>query len=100
MARIPAKLKKDPIAEATFDLRFTSGDLPEVVVGALAAHWKGFTAQRLPIADVPATIREQDQTFRYQPIIELRSSDHSRLVKIGNTCCPIMRFAPIRGGRP
>jgi uncharacterized protein (TIGR04255 family) len=85
MARIPRKLKNDPIVEALFELRFTSSEISEVVVGKLASweQWKGFTKQRLPLGDVPATIREQDPNLVYQPVLQLEQSEGKHIVKIG-----------------
>jgi uncharacterized protein (TIGR04255 family) len=84
MARIPRKLKNDPIVEALFELRFTSSEISEVVVGKLASweQWKRFTKQRLPVADVPTTMREQDPNLIYQPVLQLQS-EGNRVVKIG-----------------
>jgi len=97
MARIPVKLKKDPIAEAIFEIRFTSGGLPEVVVGTLAAHWEGFIPQRLAAADIPATIRTQDPNLQYQPLLELRRSECPRLIKIGEKMLSYHALPPYPG---
>jgi uncharacterized protein (TIGR04255 family) len=85
MARIPRKLKRDPIVEALFELRFTSSEISEIVVGKLASweQWKGFTAQRLPLADMPVTVRENDPNLAHQPVLQLQRSDGGRVVKIG-----------------
>jgi uncharacterized protein (TIGR04255 family) len=97
MASLPRKLKKDPIAEAIFDIHFTCRDLPEVVVGLLASHWKGFTAQRLPVAEIPQAIRKVDPNFQYQPLMELRRSGHPRVVKIGEQVLSYHALAPYPG---
>jgi uncharacterized protein (TIGR04255 family) len=83
MARIPRKLKKDAIAEVIFEVRFTSGALPELVTANLAARWKAFVPQRLPLADVPPSLRMQDSNFKFQPVLELRQNDKRRIVRIG-----------------
>lgn len=81
----PGRLEPDAILEALVEVRFESPDLPEVVVGRLtdAAHWSTYQQSRLPVADVPQTIRESDLDFRYQPIIELRRPDGLRAARIG-----------------
>jgi uncharacterized protein (TIGR04255 family) len=85
MARIPRKLKDDPIVEALFELRFTSSEISEVVVGKLASweQWKHFGTQRLPVADIPATMREQDPNLALQPVLQLQQKDGKRIAKIG-----------------
>ncbi len=75
MSDLPLKLKNDPISEAVFEVRFTSSVLPELVVGGLAAHWKGLTAQRFPAAEIPPAIRRADPNLQFQPLMELRSTD-------------------------
>lgn len=85
MARIPRKLKIDPIAEALWEVRFASNDISEVVIGKLASReeWRQFRSQRLPFADIPAAIREADPNLAAQPTLQLQSGDDRRIVKIG-----------------
>jgi uncharacterized protein (TIGR04255 family) len=85
MARIPRKLKIDPIVEALWEVRFASNDIPEVVVGKLASReeWKSFKSQRLPVADIPTALREADPELSMQPTLQLQRGDDRRLVKIG-----------------
>jgi uncharacterized protein (TIGR04255 family) len=99
MAKIPKKLKKDAIFQAIFDIRFTSRDLPEVVVGKLAGHsrWKGWDVQRLAFADIPTTIRQQDPTLQFQPLFELRDRSGARLVRVGDRSLSCHALAPYPG---
>lgn len=99
MTRIPRKLKNDPIIEALFELRFTSSDIPEVVVGKLASweQWKGFASQRLPLADIPVTMREQDPNLIHQPVLQLQRNDGKRLVKIGPRAISYHALPPYPG---
>jgi uncharacterized protein (TIGR04255 family) len=84
-AEYPEKLRDDCIVEAICELRFDTSELAEVVVGRLtdAAPWKSFSQHRLPFADVPAPIRGADVNLKFQPILELRNDDSSRLVRVG-----------------
>jgi uncharacterized protein (TIGR04255 family) len=85
MVRIPKKLKNPPIVEALFDIRFTSKEVPEIVLGRLASFeaWKGFKAVRLPFADVPAALRDNDPNLTHQPLWQLESTDGKRILKVG-----------------
>jgi uncharacterized protein (TIGR04255 family) len=85
MTRIPRRLKNDPIVEALFELRFTSTDIAEVILGKLASceEWRNSGIQRLPLADVPAAIRENDPNLAYQPVLQVNHREGTRLIKIG-----------------
>jgi uncharacterized protein (TIGR04255 family) len=102
MPALPNKLKKDAIAEALCELRFEcqeSTSLPEIVVGRLAEfqEWSHFQKVRLPTFDIPAPIRSQDSTFKYQPLLELRETNPPRLAKIGANVLSYHRLAPYPG---
>jgi uncharacterized protein (TIGR04255 family) len=99
MVRIPPKLKNDPIVEALFEVRFTSDDIPEVTIGKLAScpNWTDFSNQRLPLADVPATIREHDPNLAYQPVLQLQRPDGMRVIKIGPRVLSYHTLGPYPG---
>jgi uncharacterized protein (TIGR04255 family) len=96
MAHVPEKLKKDAIAEAVFEVRFTSRDLSEVFVGRLAGRWDAFAPQRLPVADIPASLRAQDANLQHVPFLELRGQQ-PRLVKIGERVLSYHALPPYPG---
>jgi uncharacterized protein (TIGR04255 family) len=85
MVRIPSKLKNDPIVEALFEVRFTSSDISEITIGKLASfpNWANSSSQRLPFADIPAGIRENDPNLAHQPVLQLQRADNARVIKIG-----------------
>jgi uncharacterized protein (TIGR04255 family) len=83
MVRIPRELKNDPIVEALYEVRFTSDEITEVVLGKLASNWKEFKTTRLPLAEVPSPLREQDPNLAHQPLWQLQATDGSRLIKFG-----------------
>ncbi len=102
MSATPKKLTKDAIAEALFDVRFEceeSVSLPEIVIGKLAEFeaWRDFKKVRLPVSEIPATIRSQDPSLKNQPVLELREMNGSRLVKIGVNVLSFHRLAPYPG---
>ena len=77
MPVLPEKLKNDAIAEAVCEVRFEceeSVSLPEIVVGRLAEFetWRDYQKVRLPISDIPVSIRYQDPNLKNQPVLELR----------------------------
>lgn len=85
MNTLPTKLKDDFIVEALCQIQFVSDDLAEVVVGRATDYWgkKGYVAERLPIADIPAPIRQADPNLRFQPTIQLRAKQGPNLIRIG-----------------
>jgi uncharacterized protein (TIGR04255 family) len=99
MARIPKRLKRDPIVEAILEIRFKSEDVSEVVVGKLAAHsaWGTGTTVRLPVADIPEPIRSQDPTLQSQPILELRPASGGRIIKVGERVVSYHAVKPYPG---
>jgi uncharacterized protein (TIGR04255 family) len=101
MAKRPKKLKKDGIVEALFEVRFTTPALPEVYVGRLvsgvASFEAGMVIERLPIADLPPPIRRADPNLAYQPTLQLRSSNGSRLGRIGESVISWHELQPYPG---
>lgn len=85
MNTLPTKLKDDFIVEALCQVQFVSDDLPEVIIGRATDFWvkRGYVAERLPIADIPAPIRQADPNLRFQPIIQLRENQSPNLIRIG-----------------
>lgn len=85
MVALPSKLRKDPVVEALLEVRFDSAELEEVLIGKLAsiATWKSFPSSRLPVADIPAPLRQVDPNLKFQPLLERRSPDGTRVIKIG-----------------
>lgn len=85
MNTLPSKLKDDAIIEALCQIQFVSDDLPEVIIGRATDFWvkSGYVAERLPIADIPAPIRQADPNLRFQPTIQLREKQGPNLIRIG-----------------
>jgi len=83
---VPEKLKDDAIVEALCEIRFDCSEVPERVIGRLSDHeeWTAFSIERLPVSDIPAPVRAQDATLKFQPVLQLRSDDGSYLIKIGS----------------
>ena len=82
---LPERIDPDAILEALVEFRFEHAELPEAIVGRLldAPLWSDYSQVRLPTADIPQPIRENDPNLRYLPIIELRKNDTTRTAKVG-----------------
>lgn len=82
----PKKLKDDSIVEAVCHLQFEPSEVSEIVIGRLSDEqaWETYLRDRLPVADIPAPVRSADTNLRFEPLLQLRAKDGSRLVKIGD----------------
>src|SRR2546426_10312114 len=96
---VPRKLKNDALVEALLEIRFDTPTIPEVLLGRLADHaaWKGFQQRRLPIAEIPAAIRQTDRNLRYSPLFELADPERNRLVRIGEHVLSYNQLRPYVG---
>jgi len=99
MGDLPRKLKKDAVAEALLEVRFDSTELGELVVGKLASHemWRSFPSSRLPLADIPAPVRQADPNLAHQAVLERRNPDVTRVVKIGDRVFSYHALPPYPG---
>jgi uncharacterized protein (TIGR04255 family) len=99
MPNLPKKLKQDAIVEAVLEIRFEHQNVPEVVVGRLAAasEWAGYQTVRLPIAELPAGVREADPDLKYQPIIQLQRPTPGEIVRIGPRTLSMHVLSPYPG---
>ncbi len=82
----PTKLKHDAIIEVVFEFRFSCDELPEIVIGRLAdrEEWKDFHKIKLPLADIPASIRQGDPNIKYDAVLQLSNKPGDRLVRVGS----------------
>ena len=66
--KMPVRLKKEPLIEAVWETRFTSEKqnvadlLPGLIYQAIPGRYQNIV--RLPVADIPAPIAEQDPNLR------------------------------------
>lgn len=79
--RIPARLKKEPLLEAIWEIRFSGGKSPvaDLLPGMLFKSFPGKygTASKLPVADIPAPVIEHDPNLRYVPKIRLEGANQT-----------------------
>ncbi len=83
--KIPIRLKKEPLIEAIWEIRFTGtkpsiGDLlPGIIFKAFPEKYPNLV--RLPSAEIPSQIVERDPNFRYIPRVRLEGGNQA--VQIG-----------------
>lgn len=75
----PKKLGKEPIVEAVFEVRLAEGGkypLSAIFPGAARMAFQNdiHRISKLPIADIPAPIREAQEEMRYQPVISIEEN--------------------------
>jgi uncharacterized protein (TIGR04255 family) len=99
MIDIPGKLKQDAIVEAVAEIRFEHSLVQELVIGRLAAsrEFSDYSSARLPIADLPLAIRENDPNLRFQPTLQLQRQSPGEVLKIGPRVISIHNLAPYIG---
>lgn len=99
MVEAPKKLKQDAIVEAVAQIQFEHSLVSEVVVGKLTASpaWAGYTPVRLPFADFPAGLRDNDPNLRFQAIIQLQRPAPGELIQIGPRSITVHHLAPYDG---
>lgn len=73
MKSLPKKLKKEPLIDAVFEVRFTStfpagGVLPGLIFGGLKGDKK---IEQLPLLQLPQGIRDADPNLRFAPLNRL-----------------------------
>lgn len=73
MQSLPKKLKKEPLIDAVFEVRFTSafpagGLLPGLLFGKLVGDRK---LEQLPLSQFPQVMRDADSNLRFGPLSRL-----------------------------
>ncbi|MEQ6343010.1 MAG: TIGR04255 family protein [Gammaproteobacteria bacterium] len=73
MMKLPTKLKKEPLIDAVFELRFTSVvPASSILPGILFSQLNGDKSiERLGAADLPKQVRDADPNLQYAPIIRI-----------------------------
>jgi len=97
--RIPVRLRKEPLLEAIWEIRFTGAKSPvsDLLPGMLFKLFSGKygKASKLPVADIPALLVEQDPNLRYVPKIRLEGAD--QIVQVGDRVVSLNRRRPYSG---
>lgn len=102
MGRVPKKLKKEPLIEAVWELRFepkeesTAEILAGIIYNSLRHEYPKIV--RLPAADIPRPIARVDPVLRYAPTIRLESVSASPFaVQIGDRVVSLNNRRPYKG---
>lgn len=97
--KIPVRLKKEPLLEAVWEMRFTTTKtsvaelLPGLIYKSLPGKYPKIV--RLPAADIPAPIIEHDPNLRHVPKIRLEGGNHA--VQIGEHVVSLSCRRPYSG---
>ena len=72
--KLPIKLKKEPLCDAVFEVRFSSATpVASILPGIFYSKLEGKkTIQRLPAAELPQQIRDSDPNLQYAPVMRIR----------------------------
>lgn len=80
--RLPARLTREPLIDAVFELRF-SGPVPasDIVPGFLFGKLDGTkTVERLPSSELPRQLRDADPNLRFAPLIRMHWGEFILLI--------------------
>ena len=97
--KIPVRLRKEPLIEAVWEVRFTSEKqnvadlLPGLIYNAIPGRYPNIV--RLPVADIPAPIAERDPNLRYVPKIRLEGDNQA--IQIGEHVLSLSCRRPYSG---
>jgi len=96
MSRLPTKLNKQPLVDASFEIRFDSSiPVSNILPGHLFTALGGSSIERLPHADIPQQIKDFDQNLKYLPMVRLSISDFN--IAIGDKSIIISCTIPYLG---
>jgi uncharacterized protein (TIGR04255 family) len=96
---VPKRLRKEPLLEAVWEIRFTSDResvaelLPGLIYKAIGIEFPKI--ERLPAADLPSAIVQQDAKLRYVPTVRLEGSPYS--IQIGEHIVSLSCRLPYTG---
>lgn len=93
---LPKKLKKEPLIEAVFEVRFQGAPLlSNLLLGHLMTKFGNMPVQKLPAADIPEQLREHSQAFKYSPIFQIKLDKN--FILIGDRMCAVTSSTPYQG---
>ncbi len=96
---IPKRLKKEPLLEAIWELRFTSdkGSVVELLPGIIYQAFQGEYAkiERLAVGSIPPLILQQDEILRYAPSVKLECSPYA--IQVGEHVVSLSCRRPYTG---
>lgn len=99
---IPKKLKKEPIIEALWELRFeTEPNFVEIIPGMLFSHLKNryssLVIKKLPTNFIPSEIREIDPNLKYAPSVRIEAMNAPFIWQVGERVFTFNNKRPYAG---
>lgn len=100
--RIPKRLKREPLVEAVWEIRFASDRaspvgqlLPGMIFEKFRQHYPRLV--RLPAADIPRPVAEHDLALRYVPTVRLEAPDSPFSIQVGERVVTLNCRRPYAG---
>lgn len=95
-SKLPTKLLKGPLVDAAFEIRFHGAvQLSTVLPGLLYSQLGGSSIERLPQADIPQQIRDNDPNLQYAPLVKLKVENF--FISVGDRSLQVSCRAPYAG---
>lgn len=96
---LPKKLNKGPLADAVFEIRFSSSTPASSILPGLffakveePAEWR---SESLPVSEIPSQFRNADPNLRYQPLMRLHWNNF--IILISDTALGVQFKTPYPG---
>ncbi len=82
MNLLPTKLKKEPLIEVVFELRFEATAPASTILPGILFQWLGANAkiERLPFADIPKALVDANPQLRYAPLLRFKVDKYAYLI--------------------
>jgi len=100
--RIPKRLKREPLVEAIWEIRFSSESespvgqlLPGMIFQSLKEDYPQWV--RLPAADIPRPVAENDPALRYIPTVRLEAKEAPFSIQVGERMVTLNCRRPYAG---
>lgn len=101
--RIPKRLKKEPLLEAVWEIRFGANSdvsvgemLPGMLYQSLRERYP--VTVRLPVADIPRPIAQQDKNLRYVPVVRMEGPLEAPFaIQVGDRMVSLNKRRPYSG---
>lgn len=85
---LPKSLKKEPLIDAIFEVRFDSVSIPSFLLGLVYQKLEGQKViENLPASQIPQMMRDEDLNLRYVPLH--RISYDQFYINIGDRCVSV-----------
>ena len=100
--RIPKRLKREPLVESVWEIRFASDRsspvgqlLPGFIFEKFRLHYPRLV--RLPASDIPPPVAEHDMALRYVPTVRLEAPDSPFSIQVGERVVTLNCRRPYEG---